>query len=157
MWLPPALGPINVCQQENHEESSHGCSPGEKGMATHSSILAWRIPGTEEPGGLPSMGSHRVGRDWSNLAAAGRIGALAYFVGESAGRAHPGVCWSCLFLHENWPTTLLSSKGTYVLRGEHLHMICHKSSKVQILISRFFISMWKALRGTDCPKDQWPL
>ena len=42
-------------------------------MATHSSILAWRIPGTEEPDGLPSMGSHRVGRDWSNLSAAARI------------------------------------------------------------------------------------
>ena len=39
-------------------------------MATHSSILAWRIPRTEEPGGLPSMGSHRVGHDWSDLAAA---------------------------------------------------------------------------------------
>ena len=39
-------------------------------MATHSSILAWRIPGTEEPGGLPSVGSHRVGHDWSDLAAA---------------------------------------------------------------------------------------
>ena len=37
-------------------------------MATHSSVLAWRIPGTGEPGGLPSMGSHRVGHDWSNLA-----------------------------------------------------------------------------------------
>ena len=39
-------------------------------MATHSSVLAWRIPGTAEPGGLPSMGSHRVGHDWSDLAAA---------------------------------------------------------------------------------------
>ena len=39
-------------------------------MATHSSVLAWRIPGTGEPGGLLSMGSHRVGHDWSNLAAA---------------------------------------------------------------------------------------
>ena len=39
-------------------------------MAAHSSILAWRIPGTEEPGGLPSMGLHRVGHDWSDLAAA---------------------------------------------------------------------------------------
>ena len=39
-------------------------------MATHSSILAWRIPGTGEPGGLPSLGSHRVGHDWSDLAAA---------------------------------------------------------------------------------------
>ena len=42
----------------------------EKEMATHSSVLAWRIPGTGEPGGLPSMGSHRVGYDWSNLGAA---------------------------------------------------------------------------------------
>ena len=42
----------------------------EKEMATHSSILAWRIPGAGEPGGLPSMGSLRVGHDWSNLAAA---------------------------------------------------------------------------------------
>ena len=66
-----------------------GCSPGgryksdttdftftfhfhalEEEMATHSRILAWRIPGTGEPGGLPSMGSHRVGHDCSNLAAA---------------------------------------------------------------------------------------
>ena len=42
----------------------------EKEMATHSSVLAWRIPGTEEPGGLLSMGLHRVTHDWSNLAAA---------------------------------------------------------------------------------------
>ena len=42
----------------------------EKEMATHSSVLAWRIPGTGEPGGLPSMGLHRVGHDWIDLAAA---------------------------------------------------------------------------------------
>ena len=42
----------------------------EKAMAPHSSVLAWRIPGTGEPGGLPSVGSHRVGHDWSDLAAA---------------------------------------------------------------------------------------
>ena len=41
----------------------------EKEMATHASVLAWRISGTGEPGGLPSMGSHRVGQDWSDLAA----------------------------------------------------------------------------------------
>ena len=45
-------------------------------MATHSSILAWRIPGTGEPGGLPSMGSHRVRNNQSDLAAA------AYFMLE---------------------------------------------------------------------------
>ena len=42
----------------------------EKEMATHSSVLAWRIPRTGEPGGLPSMGSHRVRHNWSDLAAA---------------------------------------------------------------------------------------
>ena len=42
----------------------------EKEMTTHSTVLAWRIPGTAEPGGLPSMGSHRVGHDWSDLAVA---------------------------------------------------------------------------------------
>ena len=42
----------------------------EREMATHSSVLAWRIPGMGEPGGLPSVGSHRVGHDWSDLAAA---------------------------------------------------------------------------------------
>ena len=49
----------------------------EKEMATHSSVLAWRIPGMEEPGGLPSMGLHRVRHEWSNLAAA------AYNIGPS--------------------------------------------------------------------------
>ena len=46
----------------------------EKEMATHSSVLAWRIPGTGEPGGLPTMGSHRVGHNWSDLAAAAAMG-----------------------------------------------------------------------------------
>ena len=44
--------------------------PLKEGMATHSSVLAWRIPWTEKPGGLQSMGSHRVRHDWSALAAA---------------------------------------------------------------------------------------
>ena len=42
----------------------------EKEMATHSSVLTWKIPGTWEPAGLPSVGLHRVGHDWSDLAAA---------------------------------------------------------------------------------------
>ena len=42
-------------------------------MATHSSVLAWRIPGKGEPGGLPSIGLHRVGHDLSDLAAAAHI------------------------------------------------------------------------------------
>ena len=50
----------------------------EKEMATHSGILAWRMPGTEEPGGLLSMGSHRVGHDWSNLGAAAAMNIEAH-------------------------------------------------------------------------------
>ena len=46
------------------------CFGLEINRATHSSVLAWRIPGVGEPGGLPSMGSHRIGHDWSDLAAA---------------------------------------------------------------------------------------
>ena len=57
-------------------------------MSTHSSVLAWRIPGTGEPGGLPSMGSHRVGHDWSDLAAA-----AVHVFGE--GNGNPLQC-SCL-------------------------------------------------------------
>ena len=55
----------------------------EKEMATHSSILAWRIPGMGEPGGLLSMGLHRVGHDWSDLAAAA--------AGSSAGKESPAM------------------------------------------------------------------
>ena len=49
--------------QETQAQSRGWEDPLEKGMATHSSILAWRIPWTDEPGGLQSMGSQRVGHD----------------------------------------------------------------------------------------------
>ena len=54
----------------------------EKEMATHSSVLAWRIPGTGEPGWLPSMGSHRVGHDWSDLAAAAAVFHIASLLND---------------------------------------------------------------------------
>ena len=60
----------------------------EKEMATHSSVLAWRIPGMGEPGGLPSMGSHRVGHDWSDLAAALWIKLLWTFTYRSLTRTN---------------------------------------------------------------------
>ena len=58
--------PLNVVNIDYYLSSVYMSYLGqymEKEMATHSSILAWRIPGTEEPGGLPSTGSHRVGQD----------------------------------------------------------------------------------------------
>ena len=59
-------------------ERLHFTCIGEE-MATHSSVIAWRIPGMGEPGGLPSMGSHRIRHDWSNLAAAAAIRHVTYF------------------------------------------------------------------------------
>ena len=65
----------------------------EKEMATHSSVLAWRIPGTGKPGGLPSMGSHRVGHDWSDLAAAAAACWLKVLVTQSCPTlCHPMDC-----------------------------------------------------------------
>ena len=58
---PPAM-------QEAWVRSLGWEDPLEKGMATHSSVLAWRIPWTEEPGRLQSMGWQRVGHDWNDLA-----------------------------------------------------------------------------------------
>ena len=52
-----------LARLDTQVQSLGGEDPLEKEMATHSSVLAWRIPGTEEPDGLPSMGSHRVGHD----------------------------------------------------------------------------------------------
>ena len=64
-----SMGSLRVRHNERlHFHFSLSCI-GE-GMATHSSVLAWRMPGTGEPGGLPSTGSYRVRHDLSDLAAA---------------------------------------------------------------------------------------
>ena len=76
----------------------------EKEMATHSSVLAWRIPGKGEPGGLPSMGSHRVGHDHSNLAAAAAsLPDPACYIDLLCVPSHCEnrgfVCFACLWMH----------------------------------------------------------
>ena len=74
----------------------------EKEMATHSSVLAWRLPGTTEPGGLPSMGLNRVGHDWSNLAAAAAAGGLLWWL---TGTEYTCQCrWHGLILVQEDPT-----------------------------------------------------
>ena len=74
----------------------------EKAMATHSSVLAWRIPGTGEPGGLPSMGSHRLGHDWSDLAAANRLRITTHFSCKS-------VAW---IIHDPYKVLFSTLPGT---------------------------------------------
>ena len=91
----------------------------EKEMATHSSVLAWRIPWTEEPGGLPSMGSHRVGHDWSDLAAA----------------AAAVLSLKCI-----WP----SSREAWSSWMKN----CRRSRRYSLSPENFF-NFWKAVRGAD--------
>ena len=81
----------------------------EKEMATHSSVLAWRIPGTGEPGGLPSMGSRRVGHDWSNVAAV----AAAVFICGSSNVFH---LWQWCRASLNTTNTYKSFKGNWEVR-----------------------------------------
>ena len=69
-WWAAVHGVVNSRTQLSNFTFTFHFHALEKEMATYFSVLAWRIPGTGEPSGLPSMGSHRVGHDWSNLAAA---------------------------------------------------------------------------------------
>ena len=79
----------------------------EKEMATHSSILAWRTPGMGEPGGLPSMGLHRVVHDWSDLAAACLI-LCCYLLLEFL-LPHPLLYWQTLVFQDFSNATPLKS------------------------------------------------
>ena len=72
-WIsthPPDQGACWLCCELHRRHLKYPSLLAEKVMAPPSSALAWKIPWTEEPDGLPSMGSHRVGHDWSDLAAA---------------------------------------------------------------------------------------
>ena len=62
IWIP-SLGQEDLLEKEMATHPLSGEDPLEKGMAVHSNILAWRVPWTEEPGRLPSIGPQRVGHD----------------------------------------------------------------------------------------------
>ena len=79
-------------------------------MATHSSILAWRFPGTEEPGGLPPMGSDRVGHDWSDLAAAAVTHTFNYLINKVTILSMPNQKTSLSFWNVFSPSFFLSSQ-----------------------------------------------
>ena len=87
-------------------------------MATHSSILAWRIPGTEEPGRLPSMGLHRVGHDWSDLAAA-----AVWILRKENGQSHVFTWWGL-------------RRGEEMIKLKYLQTIDHKGNQLWIFIGR---------------------
>ena len=110
-------------------------------MATHSSILAWRIPGTEEPGGLPSMGLYRVRHDWSDLAATAAAGACPVYRRPSI-----SACWE-----KPSSVTFLAVSFRIILPYlDSSHWVMDKSK---------FTSVAFAVPGTSqhlpCPRPQW--
>ena len=102
----------------------------EKEMATYSSILAWRIPGTEEPGGLPSRGSHRVGHNWSNLAAA----AVQFSCSVMSDSLWPHACQRSLSITSS--QSLLRLMSIELVMPSNHFILCHP-----LLLSSIFPSI----------------
>ena len=98
----------------------------EKEMAIHSNVLAWRIPGTGEPGGLPSMGSHRVGHDWIDLATAAAAGPIWLLdqtmrIGDQFYKLITYRTFSHQQIWNSWSTI---STGIYSINHKYTVIIC---------------------------------
>ena len=129
-----------------------------KEMATHSSVLAWRIPGTLGSGGLPSMGSHRVGHDWSDLAAAAAAAATSRAVCETMRfycLSHP-VCGSLL----EQPRATINNRASVAKGGQGRSVrwvgkggrIKHQGSGFGALA----FSQWGSMEECKCVSDTQP-
>ena len=108
----------------------------EKEMATHSSVLAWRIPGTGEPGGLPSLGSHRVGHDWSDLAAAAAA-AFPFSRGSSQPRDWTQVSCIAGGFFTSWAT-----REAQVFKDVHIFKSRRNWVKLRELEKRLCVESW---------------
>ena len=122
-----------------------------KEMATHSNVLAWRIPGTGEPGGLPSMGSHRVGHNWRDLAAA----AAAF---QSCG------VLNCFFSYEMWTQSLTpwSYTALFVVHRTWYRSLQHDSRTVFLCclfqyMKSHGLRLWRDCPGRYCGKIRYPI
>ena len=117
----------------------------EKEMAAPSTALAWRIPGTGEPGRLPPMGSHRVGHDWSDLAAAG--------VSDDLGEWYLSFCWSVKVMETRLKvkemfgeemeavSVFFLRKAAYVVTACKIEHVVSKRTEKVIFLSHCF---WKS-------------
>ena len=121
---------IAICKNRDGPREYHGVTKGrtwlsdftftfhfhalEKDMATHSSVLAWRIPGMGEPGGLPSLVSHRVSHDWSDLAAAAAAATRTVAAGEFLKSPFRKSCIFLLKGRKDNPTKLLLLHGKFI-------------------------------------------
>ena len=117
-----------------------------KKMATHSTVLAWRIPETAEPGGLPSIGSHRVGHNWSDAAAA--AAAALYITWPKY--------WSFSISPSNEYSWLISFRINWfdllVVQGTLKSLLQNQDSKASILQCAAFLMV-----KLSCPYMTWLL
>ena len=124
-------------------------------MATHSSILAWRIPGTEEHSGLPSMGSHRVGHDWSDLAAAAAAAATA--------AAGCFTFWRIPEVHSGWGIYLQNGPTECIQdSNDDIFVIVQLLSCVWLFTTHGLQQTWfpcpsliPGVCSNSCPLSQW--
>ena len=121
------------------------CYALEKEMETHSIVLAWRIPGMGEPGGLPSMGSHRVGHYWSDLAAA----AAATFSykscpGIKSSESESEVAQLCPTLCYHMDCSLPGSSIHGILQARVLEWVAIAFSQENVELTHFFPNLQAA-------------
>ena len=128
-------------------------------MATHSSVLAWRIPGRGGPGGLPSMGSHRVGHDWGDLAAAAAAAHCSFRVEIWLQELF---CTSTIiFLQVRFMENTMWEERCFVYGEEMLScsisVMSPASNRVKGQADNYnskFLKKWNGGKGN--PKRQWP-
>ena len=130
----------------------------EKEMATHSSGLAWRIPGTGKPGRLPSMGSHRVGHDWSDSAAA--VFAIVGFSKVSWMNIKSLICfwsevWGSLSNHCVYMQAWKESNNNLCFTALVTECYGRLGSLVQKQHMRVMLEFWTLLES--CCQDDWIL
>ena len=153
----------------------------EKEMSTHSSVLAWRIPGTWKPGGLLSMGSHRVGHDWSDLAAAAlnikwpKYRSFSFSISPSneyAGLISFRVNWfdllgvqetlKSLLQHHNLKASVLQCSAFFMVQLSHLYMTTGKTIALTIWtfndkVMSLFFNMLSGFVIALLPRSKHPL
>ena len=119
----------------------------EKEMAAHSSVLAWKIPWTGKLGGLPSMGSHRVGHGWSDLTARGLLVTLCSQINTK----------KCDCVHKRLPLVNTCPLYTYKAQESHLQLRRHLTIGVQNLKFSLSFGYPPTILGTfiSCPILFW--
>ena len=125
----------------------------EKEMATHSSVLSWRIPGTGEPGGLLSMGSHKVRHSWSDLAAAAAVNSMGkdcLNVDHGTGGDTHG-CKGCKLSQRNWLIERCSSKMRWTVLIKMIQGLLWWPSGLRICLPMQGTWVWSLVRETKIP------